>query len=94
MKNQKVIYKLASVVAIVFLFVSCGSKSNTNMMGFADFADDDGDYVYICTGPYSKKYHKTEDCMWLENCSEDIERISIGEAEDMGRTPCKGCYGD
>ncbi len=64
----------------------------TAISSIAAFDNDDGEYVYICTGPYSKKYHKTEDCMWLENCSEDVERISIEEAEDMGRTPCKGCY--
>lgn len=71
------------------------TNANTTISSIANFADDDdNEYVYICTGPYSKKYHKTEYCQWLGSCNEDIERVTLEEAEDMGRTPCKGCYGN
>lgn len=85
---------MAAVLLAAGSMVSCGSKNNatSSFYGFADFGDDDGEYVYICTGPYSKKYHKTDNCQWLDNCSEDIERVTVEEAEVMGRTPCKGCY--
>ena len=48
--------------------------------------------VYICTGPYSKTYHKTADCMGLSRCSGDIEGITESEAIDEGRRKCRLCY--
>ena len=48
--------------------------------------------VYICTGETSTKYHCDPDCKGLSHCSGEIEEMSKGEAEDMGRTPCKICY--
>ncbi len=85
---------IAAAVLVAGSMASCESKTNSSssLHGFANLGDY-GEYVYICTGPYSKKYHKTEYCTWLGSCSEDIERVTVEEAEDMGRTPCKGCYG-
>jgi hypothetical protein len=47
------------------------------------------DYVYICQGPYSKVYHKSQDCRGLSNCSTRILKVTIEEAVKMGRRPCK-----
>lgn len=49
-------------------------------------------YVYICTGPYAKKYHKTSTCKGLDNCSESIKKVTESYAIDKGRTKCKKCY--
>ncbi len=48
--------------------------------------------VYICTGPMSKRYHKTSSCRGLKSCSDEIEKVSVDHAKKMGRTPCKWCY--
>ena len=48
--------------------------------------------VFICTGPQSKRYHRTTYCRGLESCSDDIEEIDVSEAKDRGRTPCRICY--
>lgn len=48
--------------------------------------------VYICTGVSSKRYHCYRHCKGLTNCTDEIEKVSEEEAEDMGRTPCKICY--
>lgn len=54
------------------------------------FAIDD---VYICTGPQSKRYHKTKSCKGLSKCSDKILKVSVEEAtDDYGRTPCGYCY--
>lgn len=45
-------------------------------------------WVYVCKGPYSKKYHLVEDCRGLNNCSTPIEKVSLQKAKDMGRTLC------
>ena len=49
-------------------------------------------YVYICTGPKSKRYHKTSECKGLDNCSKDVKKVTLSYAQDIGRTPCKICY--
>ena len=49
-------------------------------------------YVYICTGPQSKRYHKASTCRGLSNCSKEIRRVSLEKARSMGRTPCKWCH--
>ena len=48
--------------------------------------------VYICTGAYSRAYHKTSDCMGLIRCSGDIEEITKSETIDEGRHKCGFCY--
>ena len=53
--------------------------------------DSEGE-VYICTGPSSKRYHKSPDCMGLSSCSADVRCVSVSYAEKLGRTPCKRCY--
>ena len=49
--------------------------------------------VYICTGPQSKCYHKTDNCQGLRNCSKEIKQITLKDAKEMGRRPCSFCYG-
>lgn len=48
--------------------------------------------VYICTGPQSKRYHKTPDCQGLRSCSKEIKEVTIEYAKKLGRTPCGYCY--
>lgn len=50
------------------------------------------DGVYLCTGPQSKRYHCRSTCRGLNNCSEDIVRVSLAKARSMGRTQCGICY--
>ena len=49
-------------------------------------------YVYVCTGPYAKRYHKTKTCRGLSNCSESIVKVLLKDAIADGRTQCKTCY--
>lgn len=48
--------------------------------------------VYICTGPKSKRYHRTSGCKGLNSCSESIKSVSLEYAKRIGRTQCKICY--
>jgi hypothetical protein len=45
--------------------------------------------VYICKGPSSKVYHKSERCKGLSNCSTQIYNVSEDEAIKLGRRKCK-----
>ncbi len=50
------------------------------------------EYVYICTGNKSKRYHKSSSCKGLNNCQGEIKKITSSKARAMRRTPCKICY--
>jgi hypothetical protein len=45
--------------------------------------------VYICKGPSSTVYHKSNNCKGLSRCSTQISKISIEEAKKMSRRSCK-----
>lgn len=57
--------------------------------GFTPISLHKVDYVYICQGPYSKVYHKSNECRGLSHCSTKIVKVSLEEAVKMGRRPCK-----
>lgn len=52
----------------------------------------DDTYVYIYTGPQSKKYHSSPRCNGLNRCSATIEKITLSKATKLGRGPCGICY--
>lgn len=56
--------------------------------GFLFTAGSSSTRVYICNGPKSKKYHLTENCRGLKNCSTEIEKVSVEDAKKKGRTLC------
>lgn len=80
MKSKLIFHRMLMVMAIAALSACMSAKE----------ADGDNG-VWICTGPKSKKYHAYEDCRGLSSCSGDLVRISIEEAEEMGRDACKIC---
>lgn len=50
------------------------------------------EYVYICNGPKSTKYHSKDNCRGLNNCSTKVTKISKEDAVKKGRIACKICY--
>ena len=71
------------------LFVMCAL---TLVVGCGGSKDKSEKIVYICTGGSSERYHASDDCRGLCRCKGDIKGITVAEAQDMGRTPCKICY--
>jgi len=47
------------------------------------------EYVYVCEGPRSVVYHRSEDCSGLSHCSTRTYKVTLEEAVKMGRRPCK-----
>lgn len=45
--------------------------------------------VFICKGPSSKVYHKSDRCKGLSKCSTQVFAITMAEAKKMGRRACK-----
>lgn len=48
-------------------------------------------YVYICTGKSAKVYHYDNHCKGLRNCKSAVKKVTLDDAIDMGRRPCKVC---
>jgi hypothetical protein len=55
----------------------------------APLTDTQTEYVYLCEGPYSKVYHRSNECRGLSRCSTKIVKVTVAEAVKMGRRPCK-----
>jgi hypothetical protein len=47
--------------------------------------------VMICVSRTSFKYHSKQ-CKGMRACTHEIEKVTIAEAEAMGKTPCGFCY--
>ena len=45
--------------------------------------------VFVCKGPSSKVYHKSDRCRGLSNCSTEISKVTTDEAKKLGRRACK-----
>jgi hypothetical protein len=50
-------------------------------------APDNG--VYICNGPNSKVYHRSNTCKGLNRCSTQITKLNLSSATAKGRRACK-----
>lgn len=54
-----------------------------NIMGCSS-----NDKVYLCNGPQSKVYHKTNNCQGLRRCTTDIESTDITTAKERHIREC------
>lgn len=61
-------------------------------ISFSFLACTTSDSVYVCTGPQSRRYHKSASCKGLRNCSRKIKKISLEQAKMLHKTPCHICY--
>ncbi len=65
----------------------CMAEPQVNEISLAQ-----GGTVYVCTGGYAKRYHKTMQCRGLGSCKDEIAATTVAEAEKAGKTLCKMCY--
>lgn len=49
------------------------------------------DCIYVCSGHSAKRYHSVGNCKGISRCSGKVLEMTIEEAEDEGKTPCKMC---
>ena len=75
----------SKIFLLLLLFsLSCGNHKQ-------EVPTDENAQVMICTGHHSHRFH-SHICKGLESCRGEIEYVTLGEAEDMGKTPCGYCY--
>lgn len=71
---------------IVAVMISCGNNRHKRIEHKVN-----PNRVYVCSGGNAKRYHSVEYCQGLSNCSGEILEMTIKEAEDEGKTPCRMC---
>ena len=54
----------------------------------------DSDTVFICTGKASKRFHSSDSCEGIMQCTKKILSMTRAEAEKRHRTFCHKCYRD
>ena len=54
----------------------------------------DSDTVYICTGKASKRFHASDTCEGIMQCTKKILSMTRADAEKRHRTFCHKCYRD
>lgn len=74
-----------TLLALVIVFVACGGNRKQTRHKASP------DCVYVCSGHSAKRYHSVEDCKGLSRCSGSIVEMTVEEAENKGRTPCRMC---
>jgi uncharacterized protein YcfL len=68
--------QLVAILAV--LYVCCGCQRSYK--------------VYLCNGPQSEVYHKTNRCQGLRKCSTEIEAVDMATAKEKKRRECGYCY--
>lgn len=76
-------------VLLLYLFLLLDPSSSV---------DHQQQFYLICTGKYSKSYHKdyqdpSQYCKGLRSCRADIERLPADEARKFRSDPCDYCFG-
>lgn len=54
----------------------------------------DSDTVFICTGKASKRFHSSDTCEGIMQCTKEIIQTTRADAEKRKRTFCHKCYRD
>ena len=78
------------ILAFALLLASCSCGSDTKPEK-PEKQEVNPEVVYVCDGLSAKRYHSVEDCYGLSRCSGTILEMTVEEAEDMGKTPCRLC---
>jgi len=73
------------VALLTMLVVSCGGH------GRQEKHEADPECVYVCLGRSAKRYHSVRDCKGLSRCSREVCEVTVEDAEDNGKTPCRLC---
>lgn len=82
---------MASLTVLAYcLLNSCRTDTAEKVMAVDGSTKMEG--VYICTGPMARVYHSDMDCPGLQRCSAEIIEVSVEEAREEDRRPCRICY--
>ncbi len=79
---MKTLIKNLSIIAYLTFSISSPSFAGTKRVTTED-------NVYLCNGPSSKVYHRSENCKGLNRCSTQIVKVTLSAAKSKGRRACR-----
>lgn len=86
-------FKLLAAAPILYLLLaSCSNNSQKRER--QEKCEVNPECVYVCSGQSAKRYHSINDCMGLSRCSGEILEMTIEEAEENDKSPCRLCVGN
>ncbi len=83
---------MKALLLSLLLFTATSFTLNTYESSYA--LDEAQSTVLICTGKYSKRYHKVEnpECRGLKSCTGELKKVPVMDAKKKGLTACGFCY--
>ena len=57
-----------------------------------DFSSDQQTKVIVVMSNNAYAYHKTRNCTAVKKATHKVKEVTLVEAKEMGRKPCKICY--
>ena len=80
--KKKQILIIILILNFILYTVSCEQRSVS-----------DTQEVYICTGRYSKAYHKNKSCKGIKWCKRKVKKVTVKEARVIyNRHQCSHCF--
>ena len=86
------LFTILAILCMMFGTVACHKKDKSRDHAIESAYGSGSGTYYICTGPSAYSYHTNPDCRGLNRCSALIRKVSLSEAEEMGRSACGICY--
>ena len=89
---------LSLIIVATLIFVVACSSDETEKKPEVQLVDISSvlptDTVYICTGSGSKRFHSSDTCAGIEQCTKKKIAVTRAEAEKRHRSFCQRCYQD
>ena len=76
------------LLILIALFLSGFTSAETHTCNYAD--EQTKVIVVMSTNAYA--YHKTRNCSAVKKATHKVKEVTLEEAKEMGRKPCKICY--
>ena len=76
------------LLILIALFLSGFTSAETQPCNYAD----EQTKVIVVMSNNAYAYHKTRDCSAVKKATHKVKEVTLEEAKEMGRKPCKICY--
>ncbi len=75
-------YIIISFLSLLYFSTTAGEKP----------CDVEQRTVFIVESRYAYAYHRTVECSAVKKATHPVKEVTLDEAIELGRSPCKICY--
>jgi hypothetical protein len=83
---------MRKIIVLLSLFALTLSVNANTSHHYKHHTEKHQTYVYICNSSRAYAYHSDINCSGLNHCTHGISKVTLEEAQKMGRVPCRRCY--